>query len=87
MAEAIRWTLIVLMLICIAVILAACSGPVAPPSTLKPAPNWCMAGPSKLQSLAPGENLVEKHAQLRRQYKNEAAKTRCLQRYVKTVRG
>jgi len=71
----------------IAAILAACGGPPAPPSALRDAPKWCMASPQKLPQLLPGENLVEKHARLRRQYTSETSKTQCLQRYVRTAKG
>lgn len=71
----------------IAAILAGCGGPPTPPSTLRPPPAWCMASPQKLPQLSPGENLVEKHAGLRRQYAREADKLRCAQRYIKVTRG
>jgi len=71
----------------IAAILAGCGGPPAPPSTLRNAPKWCTASPQKLPQLLPGEDLVEKHAQLRRQYTSEASKLRCTQRYIRTARG
>jgi hypothetical protein len=87
MADAIRWALIVVMLVTVAAILAACGGPPAPPSQLKNPPSWCLSGPQKLPQLSPGENLIEKHASLRRQYSIEASKTRCLQRYVRTIRS
>jgi hypothetical protein len=87
MVEVVRYLLIAALLIGIAVILAGCGGVQAPPSTLANPPSWCLSSPQRLPQLLPGENLVEKHAQLRRQYSAEASKTRCLQRYVKTVKG
>jgi hypothetical protein len=76
-----------LCILAIAAILAGCGGPAPPPSTLRPAPSWCMSGPQKLPQLFPGENLVEKHAGLRRQYAREAEKLRCAQSYIRTARG
>jgi len=76
-----------LCIFAIAAILAGCGGPPAPPSTLRDAPSWCMSGPQKLPQLLPGENLVEKHAGLRRQYAREASKLRCAQNYIRTARG
>lgn len=86
MFEVVRNILFVVILILLAAILAGCGGPTAPPSKLGPPPSWCMSGPQKLPQLSPGENLIEKHAGLRRQYTNEASKTRCLQRYVRTIK-
>jgi hypothetical protein len=71
----------------IAAILAGCGGPPVPPSKLRPAPERCMVSPSGLPQLLPGQNLVESHAQLRRQYSREASKLRCAQAYIRTVRG
>jgi hypothetical protein len=45
-----------------------------------------MSGPQKLPQLLPGENLIEGHAKLRRQYSNEASKLRCTQRYIRTIK-
>lgn len=83
----IRLALIAAMLILVAAILAGCGGPPVPPSKLAPPPPRCMTGPQKLPQLLPGENLVEKHAELRRQYTREASKLRCAQTYIKTARG
>lgn len=73
--------------IALAAILAGCGGPPAPPSTLRDPPARCMNSPQKLPQLLPGENLVDKHADLRRRYTNETSKTQCLQRYVRTMKG
>lgn len=86
MAKGYRLFIALSVALMIAATLAGCGGPQAPPSTLRPAPSWCMSGPQKLPQLLPGENLIEGHAKLRRQYSNEASKLRCTQRYIRTIK-
>lgn len=76
-----------LCILAIAAIIAGCGGPPAPPSKLRPPPPWCMSEPQKLPQLLPGENLVERHAGLRRQYSRESNKLRCTQRYIRTIKN
>jgi hypothetical protein len=44
-----------------------------------------MVPPRPLQPLKAGDDLVHKHAELRRQYSTETDRQRRLQRYVKTI--
>jgi hypothetical protein len=40
-----------------------------------------------LEAVKPGDNVVQKYAELRRQYGRETAKVRGLQAYVKALLG
>ena len=64
--------------------LAGCAGTVAP-SQLEPPAAVLLKPPAKLPELKAGDDLVVKHADLRRQYATETDKQRRLQRYVKTI--
>jgi len=55
------------------------------PGTLVPPAPRCMIPPAKLPNLTQGDNLVEKHASLRRDYASVASRTKCLQRYVRAA--
>lgn len=73
----------------LAAILAAtsgCGGPPVPPSSLKPPPSRCMKAPEPLEELQQGDDLVLKHADLRRSYGQETSKQKCLARYINTIR-
>lgn len=87
MVRGLRMFLFLSGLLLVAVALAACGGPPVPPSKLGPPPARCMVSPASLPVSAPGDNLIEKHGQLRRQYAREASKLRCAQGYIRTVRG
>ena len=65
--------------------LAGCAGTPFPPSELVPPAKRCMFAPRHLASLKVGDDLVSAYASVERQYGNETSKTRCLQKWVRTV--
>jgi hypothetical protein len=73
-----------LFVVCCALSLAGCAGTVAPSQLESPA-KALMVSPKPLETLKAGDDLVQKHADLRRQYASETDKQRRLQRWVKTV--
>jgi len=70
------------MVIPISLVLVGCA---SIPGNLKGPAERCMVPPGKLANLQQGDNLVEKHAQLRRDYASVASRTKCLQRYVRAA--
>jgi hypothetical protein len=46
----------------------------------------CKQSPSGLTELKEGDNLIDKHAELRREYATVASRLRCTQRYISAVR-
>lgn len=49
------------------------------------APARCMKPPEAIAPLKAGDDLLEKHAALRLALKRSNSKTRCLQRYARTI--
>lgn len=70
------------VLLCLCV-LAGCATPA--PSQLEPPAKALMVPPKPMPTLKAGDDLVHKHAELRRQYSTEAGKLTRLQRYVRTI--
>ena len=64
-------------------ILAGCATPA--PSQLEPPAKALMVPPKPLQTLKAGDDLVAKHAELRRDAATEKDRLRRLQKWVKTV--
>jgi hypothetical protein len=64
--------------------LAGCAGTVSP-SQLEPPAKALMVPPKPLADPKKGDDLVELHEGLRKDYKNEASKLRRLQTYVRTI--
>ena len=62
-------------------LLAGCSNgkPTVPPSAR------LMTAPAPLEDIKPGDDVIQKHAELRRQYGRETSKVRGLQGYVRAV--
>lgn len=77
-------TLTVLCCAYLAVMIAGCSGTVSP-SQLEPPAAILLKPPAKMPELKAGDDLVQRHAELRRLYSTETDKQRRLQRWVKTV--
>jgi hypothetical protein len=73
-------TAFVLLCLCV---LPACAS--VSPSQLEPPAKGLMVPPAKLADLKAGDDLVQRHAELRRQYSTEVGKLTRIQRYVKTV--
>ncbi len=48
-------------------------------------PKWCMAKGASSEPLKAGDDLVQKHADLKEHSAKEQSKVRCLQRYAKAV--
>ena len=48
-------------------------------------PQWCMAKGVASEPLKAGDDLVQKHADLKEQSAKDASRVRCLQRYAKAV--
>jgi hypothetical protein len=71
----------VLMCLCV---LAGCATSPAP-SQLEPPAKALMIPPKPLGALKAGDDLVHKHAELRRMYSSETDRQRRLQKWVKTV--
>ena len=61
--------------------LAGCSNGKA---TEPPSPRL-MTAPAALEDIKPGDDVIQKHAELRRQYGRETSKVRGLQGYVRAV--
>jgi hypothetical protein len=62
----------------------ACTGSISP-SQLEPPAKALMVPPAKLSDLKAGDDLVMKHAELRRDASTEKDRLRRLQRYVRTI--
>lgn len=45
----------------------------------------CKQSPAGLTELKQGDNLVDKHAELRREYATVASRLKCTQRYISAV--
>lgn len=73
------------VLLCLCVLaLSGCANSVSP-SGLEPPAKVLMVPPRSLPALKAGDDLVHKHAELRRMYSSETDRQRRLQRWVKTV--
>ena len=71
-----------------AVILALCTtiaGCATPMGALNAPPKWCMAKAAAQEPLKAGDDLIQKHADLKEASGKEASKVRCLQRYSRAV--
>lgn len=66
-------------------LLGACSGVPYNTSELVPPAKRCMVSPSRLQNLKEGDDLVQAYASAVRSYGRETSKTRCLQKWTRTV--
>lgn len=73
-----------IIVISCALSLAGCASAVNPSKLEGPA-KVLMMPPKALPELKAGDDLVQRHADLRRQYSTETDKLRRLQRWVKTV--
>lgn len=67
----------------LALLLAGC----ATGKGTEPPPARCMLAPKPLGDIKPGDDIIQKHAELRRDYGREAGKLRCLQGYTKASLG
>jgi hypothetical protein len=66
-------------------LLTGCAGPI--PSKIEPPAAVLLSPPAKIPDVKAGDDLVQKHVELRRLYLTESGKYRRLQRYVRTVLG
>ncbi len=64
-------------------LLSGCAGYI--PSALNPPAPRCMKPALALSKLKAGDNLIQAHADLRRNYAVIASRLACTQRYIKTV--
>jgi hypothetical protein len=64
--------------------LVGCAGTVNP-SQLEPPAKGLMVPPAKLADLKAGDDLVQRHAELRRNYSTETGKLVRLQKYVRAI--
>jgi hypothetical protein len=71
------------VLVCLCV-LTGCAGTVSP-SQLEPPAKILLVSPKPLPTIKAGDDLVQRHADLRRSYSTETDRYRRLQRWVKTV--
>lgn len=74
----------ILIVVSLAAIVAGCAPPV-PPSQLSGPPKRCMAAPERIPKVKAGDDMIVHDAANIEARKREASKTRCLQRYVRTV--
>ena len=70
------------MLVVCACFLAGCATPMG---ALDGPPKWCMAKGAAQEPLKAGDDLIQKHADLKEASAKEVSKTRCLQRYARAV--
>lgn len=77
-------TLFVLCCAYLSTTLAGCAGTVSP-SQLEPPAAFLLVPPKPLAQPKKGEDLVDLHRLLRRDYATETGKLRRLQRYVRTI--
>ena len=63
-------------------LLAGCATPMG---SLDGPPAWCMARSGKQEPLKAGDDLAQKHADLKEDHAKETSKVRCLQRYSRAV--
>ena len=72
-----------LIVLCCA-LFAGCAGSITP-SQLEPPASVLLVPPAKLPAIKAGDDLVQKHADLRRAYSTQTDRYRRLQRYVRTI--
>lgn len=65
--------------------LSACGTVPYDTASLVPPAKRCMTSPASLPKLKVGDDLVQSYASVTRSYGRETSKTRCLQRWVRTV--
>lgn len=65
--------------------LAGCSSVPYDTASLVPPARRCMTSPAALPKLKAGDDLVQSYASVTRSYGREVSKTRCLQKWVRTV--
>jgi len=66
-------------------LVTALAGCATPMGALDAPPKWCMTKGAAQEPLKAGDDLVQKHADLKEQSAKEQSKVRCLQRYAKAV--
>lgn len=69
-------------MLAIAYMLAGCATPMG---ALNAPPKWCMAATKQAEPLKAGDDLIQKHADMKEQSSKEQSKVRCLQRYARAV--
>jgi hypothetical protein len=74
-------TAFVLLCLCV---LTGCASSVNP-SQIEPPAKALLVPPRPLPAIKAGDDLVQKHADLRRSYSSETSKLVRLQRYVRTI--
>ncbi len=62
-------------------VLAGC----ATSSGTEPPPARCMIAPKPLGDIKAGDDVIQKHAELRRDYGRETSKLRCMQGYSRAL--
>ena len=67
----------------LALLLAGC----ATGKGTEPPPARCMLPPKPLGDIKPGEDIIQRHAELRRDYGKETSKLRCMQSHSKALLG
>jgi hypothetical protein len=77
------WVFIFSILV-VMVVLTGCAT-TTPTKVVDVAPR-CKQTPSGLAELKEGDNLIDKHAEVRREYATVASRLRCTQRYISAVR-
>lgn len=69
----------------LASVITGLAGCATPMGSLDAPPKWCMAKSAKSEPLKAGDDLIQKHADLKEANSREASKVRCLQRYARAV--
>ena len=77
-----KTTVYILTLLMIASIAAGCSSGLA----TEPPPARCMVPPKPLGDIKPGEDVIAKYAELRRDKGEDSSKLRCTQAYIKALK-
>jgi hypothetical protein len=68
------------------VLIVSLAGCATVPGT-EPPPARCMVSPKPLGDVKEGDDIIQKHAELRRDYGREAGKLRCMQGYSRALLG
>ena len=58
----------------------------APGLATEPPPARCMVPPKPLSDIKPGEDVIAKYAELRRDKGEDSSKLRCTQAYIKALK-
>ena len=69
----------------LATVVCTLAGCATPFGALNAPPKWCMARAANSDPLKAGDDLVQKHADLKEENAREKSRVRCLQRYAKAV--